>query len=111
MELALVERPTDFSVGKIALRIYKVFRQIRRDDSSKQKEKEYRWNDRSNPNPKEYLQQCIAIKYYFIELLCCVANTLQPLYFAIIVTRLFYSLESLLRSNTLYIDPSEKKVD
>lgn len=42
MELALVERPTDFSVGRIALRIYKVFRQIRRDDSSKQKEKEYR---------------------------------------------------------------------
>lgn len=42
MELALVERPTDFSVGRIALRIYRVFGQIRRDDSSKQKEKEYR---------------------------------------------------------------------
>lgn len=27
MELALVERPTDFSVGRIALHIYRVFRQ------------------------------------------------------------------------------------
>lgn len=27
MELALVERPTDFSVGRITLHIYRVFRQ------------------------------------------------------------------------------------